>query len=48
MGRRRGRTIGTLLLAAGAALLLAYALFGDRLGWRTMPTPVVKAQASRE
>jgi hypothetical protein len=48
MRRRRGRTIGTLLLGVGALLWPAYALFGDRLAGRTMPTPVVKAASTQE
>ena len=48
MRRRRGRTIGTLLLGVGALLSLAYTLFGDGLAWRTIPTPVVKAASTQE
>jgi hypothetical protein len=47
MRRRRGRTIGTLLLGAGALLLLAYALFGEQVSRRTIPTPAVKAASAR-
>jgi hypothetical protein len=45
--RRRGRTIGTLLLGAGALLLLAYALFGEQVSRRTIPAPAVKAASAR-
>jgi hypothetical protein len=47
MVRRRGRTIGTFLIGAGVLIALAYALFGDPASWRTVPSPVMKAQGSQ-
>ena len=44
MVRRRGRTIGTFVIGAIVLIALAYALFGDPISWRTMPSPVFKAQ----
>jgi hypothetical protein len=47
MGRRRGRTIGTFLIGAFVLIAFAYAFFGDSVGWRTMPAPVMKAEVSQ-
>jgi PRC-barrel domain len=47
MYRRRGRTVGTLVIGAFVLIAFAYALFGDSVGWRTMPSPVMKAEVSQ-
>jgi ABC-type transporter Mla subunit MlaD len=44
MDRRRGKTIGTFLIGAFVLIAFAYSLFGDSTGWRTMPSPVMKAE----
>ena len=56
--RKRGRGIQVIAAAelsgpcpgcgSGGLFAQFYHLFGDRLGWRTMPTPGGKAQASEE
>jgi hypothetical protein len=46
MGRRRGRTIGTILIGTFVLLAFIYALFGNRT-LRTMPSPVMKAEVSQ-
>ena len=47
MYRRRGRTLGTFVIGAFVLIAFAYALFGDSVGWRTMPSPVMKAEVSQ-
>jgi hypothetical protein len=47
MDRRRGRTIGTFLIGAFVLIAFAYSLFGNSTGWRTMPSPVMKAEVSQ-
>jgi hypothetical protein len=42
--RRRGRTIGTLIIGACVLLLFAHALFGERFRWRPHGLPVVRAE----
>lgn len=46
MYRRRGRTIGTVLIGTFVLLAFGYALFGDG-ALRTMPSPVMKAAVSQ-
>jgi hypothetical protein len=46
MGRRRGRTIGTILIGTFVLIAFVYALFGNRT-LRTMPSPVMKAAVSQ-
>ena len=45
MYRRRGRTIGTVLIGTFVLLAFGYALFGDRT-LRMIPSPVMKAEVS--
>jgi hypothetical protein len=47
MDRQRGRTIGTFLTGAFVVVAFTYALFGDRVGLRTMRSPVMKAEAAQ-
>ena len=47
MYRRRGRTLGTFVIGAFVLIAFAYALFADSVGWRTMPSPVMKAEVSQ-
>ena len=47
MYRRRGRTLGTFVIGAFVLIAFAYALFGDSVGRRTMPSPVMKAEVSQ-
>jgi hypothetical protein len=46
MYRRRGRTIGTLLIGTLVLIAFGYALFGNGT-LRTMPSPVMKAEVSQ-
>ena len=46
--RRRGRTIGTILVGLAILVSLAALFFPERLGWRTMPHPVKKAALSQD
>jgi hypothetical protein len=46
MGRRRGRTIGTILIGTFVLIAFVYALFGNGT-LRTMPSPVMKAEVSQ-
>jgi hypothetical protein len=47
MYRRRGRTVGTFVIGAFVLIAFAYALFGDSVGPRTMPSPVMNAEVSQ-
>ena len=47
MDRQRGRTIGTFLIGAFVLIAFAYSLFGGSTNWRTMPSPVMKAEVSQ-
>jgi hypothetical protein len=47
MRRRRGRTIGAVLIAVFLLIASGYALFDDR-SLRTMGSPVLKADVSRQ
>jgi hypothetical protein len=44
--RRRGRTIGTIIIGSCVLLLFAHALFGERFRWHPHGIPVVKAEIS--
>src|SRR5436853_931350 len=44
MPRRRGRTIGTLIIGACILLLFAHALFGERFRWPVNGLPAMKAE----
>ena len=46
--RRRGRTIGTILVGLAILVSLAALFFPEQLGWRTMPHPVKKAAISQD
>ena len=46
--RRRGRTIGTIVVGLAILVSLAALFFAERLGWRTMPHPVKKAALSQD
>ena len=46
MGRRRGRTIGTILIGTFVLLAFIYALFGNG-ALRRLPSPVMKAEVSQ-
>ena len=47
MYRRRGRTLGTFVIGAFVLIALAFALFSDSHGWRTMPSPAMRAELSQ-
>jgi hypothetical protein len=46
--RRRGRTIGTIVVGLAILVSLAALFFPEQLGWRTMPHPVKKAAISQD
>ena len=46
--RRRGRTIGTIVIGLVILVSLAALFFPEQFGWRTMPHPVKKAAVSQD